>query len=65
MDLFIADGHAERPQTQMELFGACNDDTDHPNVLVDFHSMFNNQGKDWEMILESASGAPPEPSLFD
>lgn len=32
---------------------------------VDFHSLFNNPEKDWEMILESASGAPPEPSLFD
>ncbi len=32
---------------------------------VDFFSLFNNPEKDWEMILESASGAPPEPSLFD
>ncbi len=32
---------------------------------VDFLSLFNNLEKDWEMILESASGAPPEPSLFD
>ncbi len=32
---------------------------------VDFNSLFNNPEKDWEMILASASGAPPEPSLFD
>ncbi len=32
---------------------------------VDFLSLFNNPEKDWEMILESASGAPPQPSLFD
>ena len=32
---------------------------------VDFYSMFNNPEKDWEIILSKASGAPPEPSLFD
>ena len=32
---------------------------------VDFYSLFNNPEKDWEMILAEASGAPPEPSLFD
>lgn len=32
---------------------------------VDFHSLFNNPEKDWEMMLESASDAPPWPSLFD
>ncbi|NDV80318.1 IS4 family transposase [Dysgonomonas sp. 511] len=32
---------------------------------VDFYSLFNNPGKDWEMALEAASKAPPEPSLFD
>lgn len=32
---------------------------------VDFGSLFNNPEKDWESILSDASGAPPEPSLFD
>lgn len=32
---------------------------------VDFHSLFNNPGKEWEIILSEASGEPPEPSLFD
>ena len=32
---------------------------------VDFHSLFNNPEKEWEIILSEASGAPPEPSLFD
>ena len=32
---------------------------------VDFHSLFNNPEKEWEIILSDASGAPPEPSLFD
>lgn len=32
---------------------------------VDFCSLFNNPEKDWEIILSEASGAPPEPSLFD
>ena len=32
---------------------------------VDFHSLFNNPEKDWEIILGKVSGAPPEPSLFD
>lgn len=32
---------------------------------VDFQSLFNNPEKEWEIILSEASGAPPEPSLFD
>ena len=32
---------------------------------VDFHSLFNNPEKDWEIILSETSGAPPEPTLFD
>ena len=32
---------------------------------VDFHSLFNNPEKEWEIFLSEASGAPPEPSLFD
>ena len=32
---------------------------------IDFHSLFNNPEKEWEIILSEASGAPPEPSLFD
>lgn len=32
---------------------------------VDFHSLFNNPGKEWEIILSEASESPPEPSLFD
>lgn len=32
---------------------------------VDYYSLFNNPEKDWEIILSEASGAPPEPSLFD
>ena len=32
---------------------------------VDFYSLFNNPEKDWEIILENASGSPPLPSLFD
>ena len=32
---------------------------------VDFYSLFNNPGKDWEIILGKASDAPPEPSLFE
>lgn len=32
---------------------------------VDFYSLFNNPEKEWEIILSKASGAPPEPSLFD
>ena len=32
---------------------------------VDFLSLFNNPEKEWEFILSEASGAPPEPSLFD
>ena len=32
---------------------------------VDFQSLFNNPEKDWENILSEASGAPPEPTLFD
>ena len=32
---------------------------------LDFHSLFNNPEKDWEKILSMASGAPPEPSLFN
>ncbi len=31
---------------------------------VDLNSLFNNPEKDWEMILESASGAPPEPHFL-
>lgn len=30
---------------------------------VDFYSLFNNPEKDWEAILETASGPPPQPSL--
>ena len=32
---------------------------------VDFYSLFNNPEKEWEIELSEASGAPPEPSLFD
>lgn len=32
---------------------------------VDFYSLFNNPEKDWEILLEEASGEPPQPSLFD
>lgn len=32
---------------------------------VDFYSQFNHPEKDWECILESASGLSPKPSLFD
>ncbi len=32
---------------------------------VDFYSLFNHPEKDWESILESASGIPHHPSLFD
>ncbi len=32
---------------------------------VDFYSLFNNPEKEWEIILAAASGATPEPSLFD
>lgn len=32
---------------------------------VDFYSLFNNPEKDWEILLQKASGAPPEPSLFE
>lgn len=32
---------------------------------VDFYSLFNNREKDWEIILKTASGSPPIPSLFD
>lgn len=32
---------------------------------VDFYSLFNNPEKEWEIILSEASGAPPQPSLFD
>lgn len=32
---------------------------------VDFHSLFNNPEKDWEMILADAAEPPPEPTLFD
>lgn len=32
---------------------------------VDFHSLFNNPEKEWEIILANASESPPEPSLFD
>lgn len=32
---------------------------------VDFYSLFNNPEKDWEAILETASGPSPQPSLFD
>ena len=32
---------------------------------VDFYSLFNHPEKDWETILETASGSPPQPSLFD
>ena len=32
---------------------------------VDIQSLFNNPEKEWEIILAEASGAPPEPSLFD
>lgn len=32
---------------------------------VDFYSLFNHPEKDWESILESASGIPRHPSLFD
>ena len=32
---------------------------------VDFYSLFNNPEKDWEILLQETSGAPPEPSLFE
>ncbi len=32
---------------------------------VEFYSLFNHPEKDWESILEAASGLPPQPSLFD
>ena len=32
---------------------------------VDFHSLFNNPEKEWEIILSETSGEPSEPSLFD
>ena len=32
---------------------------------VDFHSLFNNPEKEWEIILYEVSDAPHEPSLFD
>ena len=32
---------------------------------IDIQSLFNNPEKEWEIILAEASGALPEPSLFD
>lgn len=32
---------------------------------VDFHNLFNSPEKEWKTILSEASGAPPEPTLFD
>lgn len=32
---------------------------------VDIYSLFNHPEKDWESILKSDSGAPPQPALFD
>ncbi len=32
---------------------------------VDFHSLFNNPEKEWEIILSDASGTPLLPTLFD
>lgn len=32
---------------------------------VDFYTLFNNPEKDWEISLSHASGAPPQPSIFD
>ena len=32
---------------------------------VDLYSLLNQPEKDWQILLEEASGAPPEPSLFD
>ncbi len=32
---------------------------------VDFYSLFNNPGKDWEAYLKEKAESPPEPSLFD
>lgn len=32
---------------------------------VDFYSLFYNPEKDWEILLQAASGAPLGPSLFD
>lgn len=32
---------------------------------VDFYSLFNHPERDWERILETAVGKPPQPSLFD
>ena len=31
---------------------------------VEFYSLFNNPEKEWEIMLQEASGGPPEPSLF-
>ncbi len=60
-----ADGYAERSETPMELLRLGNNGQNHADVLRDFHSLFNNPEKEWEIILSEASGAPPLPTLFD
>lgn len=42
-----------------------NDMDSDPDETIAVYSMFNNPEKDWEIMLLKASGAPPEPSLFD
>ena len=58
-------GPAERTETPMELLRAGHNGQNYSNVLIDFYSLFNNPEKEWEIILSEASGAPPEPSIFD
>ena len=60
-----ADGDAERSYAEMEFSGLATMVRITLMYYVDFFSLFNNPEKEWEIILSEASGAPPQPSLFD
>ena len=55
--------HEEGIDSFLELFGVSDYET--LMYYVDFYSLFNNPGKDWEAYLKEKAESPPEPSLFD
>ena len=61
----VADGHAERLKRKWSFSGLATMVRITLMYYVDFYSLFNNPEKDWEILLQKASGAPPEPSLFE
>ena len=58
-------GHAERSHPPMEFLRTGNHGEDNDDVLPRFLQPVQLPEKDWEILPESASEDPPEPTLFD